>query len=107
MSIKNIIEYKDNLDKRKISILETALLKINDDYFQRENNMYFLLDLFDENISFDITLEDLEESKIYEIVDNLKCLGYKVDYIIEDIVIFKIILNEVCSDKLIPIYIKI
>lgn len=102
MSIKNIIEYKDNLDKRKISALETALLKINDDYFQRENNMYFLLDLFDENISFDITLEDLEESKIYEIVDNLKSLGHEVNCIVDDIIIFRFFIDKNYYDKLIP-----
>lgn len=103
MSIRNIIEYKNSLEDDKISLLETALLKINDEYFKSENNMYYLLDLFDESLLFDITLdvEEIDESQINEIVDNLKNMGYEVNYIMEEIIIFRFSLNESYCDKLI------
>lgn len=103
MSIKEILEYKKDLDADKIGVLESALLKINDEYFGRENNMYYLLDLFDETFSFDITLdiEEIDESLIIEIVDNLNNLGYKVNYIVEDIIIFRFLLDESYSYKFI------
>ena len=103
MSIKEILEYKETLEDDKIGFLERALLKLNDEYFGRENNMYYLLDLLDETFSFDITLdiEEIDESLIIEIVDNLNNLGYKVNYIVEDIIIFKFLLDESYSYKFI------
>ena len=103
MSIKEILEYKETLEDDKIGFLERALLKLNDEYFGRENNMYYLLDLLDETFSFDITLdiEEIDESLIIEIVDNLNNLGYKVNYFVEDIIIFKFLLDESYSYKFI------
>lgn len=103
MGIRNIIEYKNSLEDDKISLLETVLLKINDEYFKSENNMYYLLDLFEESLLFDITLyvEEIDESQINEIVDNLKNAGYEVNYIMEEIIIFRFLLNESYYDKLI------
>lgn len=103
MSIRNIIEYKNSLEDDKISLLETTLLKINDEYLKSENNMYYLLDFFDESLLFDITLdsEEIDESQINEIVDNLKNAGYEVNYIMEEIIIFRFLLNESYYDKLI------
>ena len=103
MSIKEILEYKETLESDKIGFLERALLKINDEYFRRENNIYYLLDLFDETFSFDITLdiEEIDESLIVEVVNNLNNLGYKVNYIVEDIIIFRFLLDDSYSCKVI------
>lgn len=100
ISIKEIKKYMSILNEEEFNILETALIKINFEYISNEEDMYFLLDLYENDIFFKISLDkDLDEIEINKIISKLKVLGYEVTYIVDDMIIFIFSLNEEYYDK--------
>lgn len=100
MNINDYFEFKKSFNEKNIIYLEDALIKINDEFFELEEGISFLLDIYDENKSFKISLEEeLDELSIKEIIDNLSNLGYKVKSINEELLIFEFLLDETYFDK--------